>query len=59
MYIDEEKKLMGLQNGVRDFASIYSKVIVLVEQHKGKPTHSSNRKSRKELRGSKSGIMES
>lgn len=59
MYTDEEKKLMGLQDGVRDFASIYSKMIALVEQHKGKPTHSNNRKSRKELRGSESGIMQS
>lgn len=59
MYTDEEKELMELQDGVRDFTSIYSKVIVLVEQPKGKPTHGSNRKSRKELRGSESGIMQS
>lgn len=44
IYTDEEKKLMELQEGVRDFTSIYSKVTVLVEQHKGKPTHGSTGK---------------
>lgn len=33
MYTDEKKKLM--QDGVKDFTSSYSKVIVLVEQCKG------------------------
>jgi len=50
---------MRLEDGVRDFISIYSKVLVLVEQHKRKPTPGNNRKSRNELRGSKSGIMQS
>lgn len=59
IHTNKDKKLMGLQDGVRDFVSIYSEAILFIEQHKGKPAHSSNRESRRELRGSRSGIMQS